>query len=167
MLGSCFDGEVKTLYKIPAGEHYSLPREVTYIDHNPFTFYACFDETATYCPTEDINKLLGFTDCNSTVHEDSARFGWRWWNGRLEVFAYVYANGERDFQIIGSVPLSVWVKFQIKLDDNSYIFRIEPIGEISMRRTNNCNRGVYLQLNPYFGGDGVCDRDIFIGIKTF
>src|SRR5690554_6022647 len=71
------------------GEHYSTPRLVQSLQSNTLLFEARFNESAIYKFSEEgfqdsKNKLLGFADCNSQHHDNSARFGWQWFNEQLE-----------------------------------------------------------------------------------
>ncbi|UII26213.1 hypothetical protein LVD15_23400 [Fulvivirga maritima] len=86
-------------YTIRAGSHSSNPMPEGFSD-DELVFTALFDSSAVY-KTEaeanqaDINKLMGFSDCGAHHHENSARFGWRWYNDELQVFAYCYVDGVR------------------------------------------------------------------------
>jgi hypothetical protein len=168
VLESCYE-EQTIVYRIPKGEHESLPRQFQTIDKNPLVFYAKFDKSAVYPnsthDSEDINKLFGFADCNSTVHDDSARFGWRCSNDSIELFAYTYCNGVRDFVRLGTADLDKWIRCEIRIN-KGYEFILNGVTTI-MKRGNNCDRGVYYQLQPYFGGNEVAPHDITISIKQY
>lgn len=167
-LESCYD-EQTIVYKIPKGEHESLPRQNHPIDKNPFIFYVKFDKTAIYPKTthdsEDINKLFGFTDCNAMVHDDSARFGWRCYDGAIQLFAYVYCSGERKFVHLSNVELDRWIRCEIRIGDD-YEFVLNGV-TTKMKRCNDCNKGFYYQLQPYFGGNESAPHDITIAIKQY
>lgn len=166
-LVSCVDStDTLVTYTIPAGQHYSVPRTFGYIDQIPMRFYAKFDESAIYDVGEDdINKLYGFTDCNSLVHRNSARIGWRWWDNELQLFSYTYAGGIRNYQYIKSVPLNEWIKCEITFTDNRR-YRICVEGTcVESPRGIICGTGIYTLLTPYFGGDNTTDHDIKIQIR--
>ena len=68
-------------YVIEEGDHSSTSK-VTLITATEMTFEAVFDDSAIYETVSesnqaDINKLMGFSDCTSHHHSNSARFGWR------------------------------------------------------------------------------------------
>ena len=155
-------------FTIPAGEHYSTYR-VELLEEHTLNFQAKFDETVVYQTiTEenqyDINKLFGFSDCNSHHQEHSARFGWRWVSDSVEIFVYSYVNSERISELIGkTVPYQV-DDYQILLTDSAYVYRFNS-SEIGIRREHACSQGAYYLLFPYFGGDETSPHDINIYIK--
>lgn len=162
MMTGCYEGH-DVIYRISEGEHYSTPVESFSIDSNPLVFYAVFDKSAQ-CETEDINKLFGFSDCNSTVHDSSARFGWRWHNERIEIFSYVYCAGERSFTYITDVPADREIRYEIRMTASKYQF---VVGNkmVEEDRCNGCEKGIYQSLHPYFGGDEPACQDIRIRIR--
>src|SRR5689334_11914005 len=85
-------------YTIPAGHHYCLGNDYREIETDEMKFIVRFDSSAIYQSIDpvnqyDINKLYGFSDNHSDHHQYSARFGWRWSDGALRLFAYVYNEG--------------------------------------------------------------------------
>lgn len=164
VLGSCFELEdTAILYLIKSGEHYSTPRTLTPIDKNPFVFYATFDKSALYEGNDDINKLYGFSDCNSTVHDNSARFGWRGSRNKIEIFSYTYCNGVRSWHYMTDVEVDKTVRYEIKTGKD-YVFKVNDSEQIE-KRCNDCNRGVYTVSLPYFGGDSYAPHNIYIKIR--
>ena len=114
---------------IPQGAHSSSPK-VQLLQSNTFKFRAIFDETAIYTSSSeenqhDANKLLGFSDCNSHHHQNSARFGWRWLDGKLEVLAYTYADGERSVEYLTDININESHDYQIKLKEDAYVFSVD------------------------------------------
>lgn len=155
----------------PKGEHYAAPRIVESLQSNTLTFDAIFDESAVYDFNDDAlqtnkNKLMGFADCNSLHHENSARFAWQWYNNQLEIFAYCYVNGERVEEFVGVVELHQVNRYEIELTNNAYIFRLNNEATVSIPRGNTCDKGVYYKLWPYFGGSVPAPHDVHIAVKT-
>lgn len=155
-------------YKIKEGKHSSVVAFNT-LTHDVLTFDAIFDESAKYTTVDpanqyDINKLYGFSDCNQNHQKNSARFGWRWLNNKLEIHAYVYNNGERTSQFIDVVSLNKSHKYSIELYGDRYRFRLDD-KKVDMSRTDKCDSGIYYMLYPYFGGDEKAPHDIKILIK--
>ena len=75
-------------YIIPKGEHYPTPNPLVFTSASKVTFYAVFDSSCIYKTADpqnqnDINKLYGFSDCNTQHLVNSARIGWRWSNDSL------------------------------------------------------------------------------------
>lgn len=156
-------------YTIKKGRHAST-NKVELIQSHKMHFTAIFDESAIYTSgTEenqhDTNKLLGFSDCNDHHHLNSARFGWRWLDEQLEILAYVYADGDRIIEPIGTIPLNEPVAYQLILNDDSYLFVLDGFPPVSVERKNKCDMGVYYLLTPYFGGDETAPHDITIKIR--
>ncbi len=155
---------------IPAGKH-DNGWKMQSLQSKTLSFSAIFDQTAIYETqiTEnqhDINKLMGFSDCNSNHHENSARFGWRWLEDQLEIHAYAYVNGERKTKLIGAVELDKAYDYQLQLTNDHYVFYLEGYDPVSIERKAPCTRGLYYMLHPYFGGDEKAPHDILIQILT-
>jgi hypothetical protein len=155
-------------YIIKKGHHYC--GHTTHFTKEDFLqFDAIFDQSAEYYLDDDyyqsdINKLFGFTDCGSTVHENSVRFGWRWYNGRLEIFAYCYNEGDRNYQYITSVNLDQEYNYKIFLDEHKYIFSVNnEIVEMPRGCAETHNKNY---LYPYFGGEVKAPHDITIKIRV-
>lgn len=158
------------VYQIKSGTHGPKIPKISSLQSETLMFSAIFDESAIYTTSleenqADINKLMGFADCNSKHHENSARFGWRWYEGQLEIHAYCYVNGERVNTIIGTVPLHEKVDYLIHLSDSQYVFQLGNEEPVIITRGNVCNIGIYYMLYPYFGGDEVAPHDINIQIQ--
>jgi hypothetical protein len=157
-------------FVIRKGEHYSRPRYVEMLQTNKLVFEATFDETAIYhfddYYQDSANKLFGFSDCNSEHHENSARFGWMWFNDRLEIHAYCYANGVRSSQFVGIAALNEPGRYEIEIKDSQYVFRFNDNSPVAMERGNTCDKGVYYMLWPYFGGEIPAPHDVHVAIRV-
>lgn len=155
---------------IRQGHHYSTPNRVQVLQSNTLSFDAQFNSTAIYYFDEagfqdSKNKLLGFSDCNSMHHENSARFGWQWYNDQLEIFAYCYVNGERVEKFVGVVELDAMNHYEIKLVGNQYHFTLNRQEPVVINRGNTCNTGIYYMLWPYFGGSKPAPHQISIRVR--
>lgn len=154
-------------YTVKEGKHYST-YAVEMLQSDVLTFNAYFDETAEYnlesVDQWDTNKLFGFADCNSHHHEHSARFGWRWLDGKIDIIAYCYVSGERVIEKIGETAPNTKNYYQIKLTDDAYEFTFDD-ETVSIQRNKPCDRGVYYLLFPYFGGNNPAPHDINIFIE--
>jgi hypothetical protein len=156
-------------FVIRKGDHYSSPRYAETLQANKLVFEATFDATAKYTFDEyyqdSTNKLLGFSDCNSEHHENSARFGWMWFNDQLEIHAYCYINGVRHTQFIGIATLNEPGRYEIEVKDTDYIFRFNDNIPVVMPRGNTCDKGVYYMLWPYFGGTMPAPHDVHVAVR--
>jgi hypothetical protein len=157
-----------TMFIIKKGEH-SSNAPVKLLTSSAIRFEATFDASAVYETSvkenqADINKLYGMADCRSDHHSNSARFGWRWYNGKLEVHAYTYFNKTRHSKWVGIVDLNKAYTYEIQLQDDKYVFSLNG-QQIDLPR--HCNgTGEGYQLYPYFGGDETAPHDITIAIKN-
>lgn len=157
---------VKT-YTIKEGDHYSTYEVSNYSGDN-LKFSAIFDESAIYTSEieenqHDINKLYGFSDCKSHHHQNSARFGWRWYRDRIEIMAYTYVEGERQSKFVGVAQMHKSHNYGIRIVDDKYIFSFD---DVAVEMPRGCEDEVKLKyrLFPYFGGDEVAPHDITIFI---
>ncbi len=157
-------------FVILKGEHFASPRLVETLQSNRLIFSATFDTSCQYVFSETSfqdskNKLLGFADCNSMHHENSARFVWQWLHDRLEIYAYCYVDGARVEEFIGVVALEEENRYEIELLNNAYVFTLNNQEPVTIRRASTCNAGVYYMLWPYFGGTLPAPHDIHISMK--
>jgi hypothetical protein len=157
-------------FTIREGEHYSTPRLVQSLQSNTLSFSAKFNETAIYhfddaSFQDSKNKLLGFSDCNSLHHQNSARFAWQWYNEKLEIYAYCYVNGLRVEKFIGTVDLHQENRYQLKVTDENYVFQLNHQEPVYIKRGNVSDQGLYYMLWPYFGGTIPAPHDVYISLK--
>lgn len=164
VLSSCKYGK----FTIKKGKHYA---GFNFAAHsaNAVNFKFHFDESAIYQTQDplnqaDINKLYGFSDCMTHHHKNSARVGWRWLNGQIEIMAYTYANGERSSQYITSVTPNEVADAMISIAGNSqYLFEVKGV-QVYMPRGCNKESAVNYVLFPYFGGDETAPHNITIEV---
>lgn len=154
-------------FVIEAGEH-GAGFDVALHGSAEVRFEALFDETAIYETVDprnqaDINKLYGFSDCSSHHHTNSARFGWRWFDDALQIFAYVYADGVRHYEYIGDATLGRRSSYHIGTEGAAYVFEFGG-RVVYMPRGCAGDGGVKYRLYPYFGGDETAPHDIVIRI---
>ncbi|WP_299821900.1 hypothetical protein [uncultured Pontibacter sp.] len=154
-------------FQIKKGQHSSNSPHKS-INTQLIRFEATFDSSAIYTSVKpenqaDINKLYGVSDCGSHHHTNSARFGWRWYNGKLEILAYTYVNKKRDFKLIRSVEIGQTYKYELRLEDKQYVFLVDGVKTVMPRNCSGAGNGY--QLYPYFGGDEVAPHDIKIAVK--
>jgi len=159
-----------TLFTIRSGQQFTDGNVYKPIETEELKFSVKFDSSAIYqsflsINQYDINKLYGFSDNNAHHHQFSARFGWRWSDDALRLFAYVYNNGIVISKELGSVTLGKEVNCSIKVGEATYTFIMDEITEYLPRSSTTPIAKGYL-LYPYFGGDELAPHDINIRIKT-
>ena len=156
-------------YVIPKGEHYANGNDFTALDISELKFTVRFDSSCIYKTASpenqfDINKLYGFSD-NGALHQQySARFGWRWSDGALRLFAYTYNNGVRSSRELGIVPIGEDVHCSIGVTGKGYVFVVDEKSE-TMERLSTSSTAKGYRLYPYFGGDEPAPHDVHIWIK--
>ncbi|WP_221391736.1 hypothetical protein [Dyadobacter sp. NIV53] len=162
-------GDDFVTYTIQAGNH-----EVDHNSNGLFTssgmrFQAVFDSTCIYKTSipenqNDINKLLGFSDCSSQHQANSARFGWNWRDHALRIYAYIYVNGQRQEKELGTTEIGKITSFGLKTNENTYVFTFNGI-ETVMPRHCSGGVGIAYKLLPYFGGDETAPHQMKIKIR--
>jgi hypothetical protein len=169
--GACEDCvEPSRTFIIRKGDHFSSTRVSESLQSDVLEFDAMFDSTAIYDLGDDAlqsskNKLLGFSDCNSLHHENSARFAWQWLNNRLEIYAYTYVNATRQEAFIGVVKIGQFNRYVLSVQKDYYQFQLNNGNPVNMPRGHVCNQGIYYKLWPYFGGSVPAPHDVHIVIK--
>ena len=156
-------------YTINKGEQYCDKNGYQPVKYSQLSFKVKFDSSAIYKTIspgnqQDINKLFGFSDNNAQHHQFSARFGWRWSENALRLFAYTYNNSVVSVKELGTVKIDAEVNCSIKVNGDSYIFNLDE-KSASMPRTSTTSAGEGYKLYPYFGGDELAPHTISIWIK--
>jgi hypothetical protein len=156
-----------TTYTIPAGEHYCTESGYQKMNVSSIKFRVLFDNSAVYETNAkenqaDINKLYGVSDCGTSHQTNSARFGWVWNNNRLEIWAYAYADGQRQYRFVDTVSLNEFHQCEIAFTDSSYIFKVN--NTVELPRSCKSKADGY-KLYPYFGGDETAPHKVTIVIE--
>jgi hypothetical protein len=157
-------------YLIAKGQQSASPAAYKY--YNSLTeqrFIVRFDSSAIYRTVDpgnqaDINKLYGFADDDKPHHASSARIGWRWFGGKLELHGYVYNDSLRTTALITDVPLKTDVNCSIKVSGNQYQFTVNGTA-LAMPRKAKTATGVGYRLYPFFGGTEMSPQDIRIQVR--
>lgn len=155
-------------YIIPEGGQNCLQSGLKSVSGDSLVFQVKFDNSAVYTTVnpgnqEDINKLFGFSDCGTQHHQNSARFGWRYYNGNIELLAYTYSGGNRVYKLLSSVSANTVYTCTLVSKPSEYVFYINGKELAVMPR--GCNSGQKFRLYPYFGGDERAPHEVSIKIK--
>ncbi|WP_345162372.1 hypothetical protein [Nibribacter koreensis] len=154
-------------YQITAGRHETTNPLKTFTK-SKIKFEVKFDSTAIYTTKDpnnqaDINKLYGMADCGAFHHVSSARFGWRWYKGKLELHAYSYKDGKNTSTFITDIDLNKSYVCELTLTDGKYTYQVK---NNKVEHERSCSgQGQGYQLYPYFGGDEKAPHTINIKIK--
>jgi hypothetical protein len=166
-----------TKYTIRRGAHECEQRTVKLVSGTSMNFIAKFDSTGIYPAVindynhaYDINKLWGFSE-GWNNHYNSARIGWRWLNGQLQLFAYVYVKGKLlrdsvsyDPPFIKSIAIGEEIHCSISISSNSYVFTVDSVVLKTDRGSSTSKYNGYQQF-PYFGGQLTAPHLVSIYIK--
>lgn len=160
-----------TKYIIRQGQQFCDKSTFAAVEYSELKFVVKFDSSAIYktlSPSNqyDINKLYGFSDNDSAHHLYSARFGWRWSDQALRLFAYVYNSGIRTSKELGTIQIGSESNCSIKVTAGNYIFSLNNKTD-TLLRSSTTSKGKGYKLYPYFGGDEASPRDINIFIKEY
>jgi hypothetical protein len=134
-------------------------------------FKAAFNESNIYKlprgEQADSNKLFGFSDCKSTAVQSSARFGWRWFNNRLEITAVTHRDGDWHLhQIMGVAELNRVYDFEIELSEDKAFYHYKFDHGPAVRVLRDCmdeSMFGYL-LFPFFGGSEKSPQDMTVSV---
>lgn len=156
-------------YTIPKGGHYARESSIQAVETGGLKFVVRFDSSAVYRTADpenqyDINKLYGFSDNGQQHQQFSARFGWRWSDEALRLFAYTYNNGERNEQELGVVPIGAEVRCAIRAEGSRYTFSLNGT-TATMPRRSTTEKAKGYRLYPYFGGNEPAPHDVRVWIR--
>jgi len=157
-------------YTIQSGQHYADQSVYKAIETSEMKFIAKFDSSAIYQTVlaenqDDINKLYGFSDNNANHHQYSARFGWRWSNDALRLFAYIYNESSVTSRELTTVQIGTEINCSIRITGNSYLFTVNNLTQ-TLPRTSITTKALGYQLFPYFGGDESAPHNVNIWIRS-
>ena len=157
-------------YLIQKGSHHCTGNGYVPVSLLEQKFTVRFDSSAIYTTAVplnqlDINKLYGFSDNGALHHDFSARFGWRWSDGALRLFAYVYNDGKVASEEISTVAIGKNIACALRVKGDEYEFKVED-KIIMMPRASTTETGKGYLLYPYFGGDEAAPHDVRIWIKN-
>jgi len=164
-----FSSSGKT-YKIKKGHHYASGIHFGHFKGTSLKMQFQFDDSAIYdlkdsTDQQDTNKLFGFTDCNVVnPTQNSARFGWRYWNNEIQIMAFVDYNGVHRFEKIGVTYPGEVSTGEIKLENGSYAFYYKGNKTMMSRHCSSKKMKGY-DLFPYFGGNRTAPHEVKIWLK--
>lgn len=155
------------IYKIQKGQHYSNSFYQLF-KKSELNFAAIFDNSAIYTCADSnnqgaTNKLYGFSDGYFDHHSNSARFSWRWFENKLQIYMYCYRNKVRTSKHLTDIELNKVYVYKIRITPKYYVFSLNGVTD-SLKRDWNYKQTRYL-LYPYFGGKEKASHDITIKIK--
>ena len=159
------DSDGYSIFTIKSGDHKSSA-SLEYTNKKKFNFKVTFDSSCIYKTSDpinqwDVNKLIGVSD-GGLHQKNSARFGWRWVDNKLELMAYTHYNGNFYFEKITDLEIgNEYDCILIMEDDYTFISNGQTT---HIKRWKN-DKSINYYLWPYFGGDETAPHDIKIKLK--
>ena len=152
-------------YLIEKGQHFCTPNPYVTTSDSQLSFITLFDSSCIYTTTDpnnqdDINKLFGFSDCNTQHLENSARIGWRWSKDSLRLFGFVHNNGKMIYEEITTGVIKENITCNITCEEGNYRFTVNG-KSIKLPRSCPGNYSRY-KLYPYFGGNEPAPHNVII-----
>ncbi len=164
------------IHTIKKGNHYSrIPFPVLHFG-DTMEYTVTFDESCRYITKDpnnqtDANKLFGFTDGLSGVHNNSARFGWHYdhYKDMIILHKYCYIDGKLINTEIGlgafysEIRIGMPVRLKIVNWTTRYEFSVYGMS-VYVTKFKKVSP-VSFKCFPYFGGDETARHDIFIKME--
>jgi hypothetical protein len=103
-------------------------------------------------------------------HHDSARFGWLYKDGKIQINAYLYVAGKRIIEPLCVVPLGLCHEFHLVIDHDlkRYSFCVkDATGRVLADREFSFthNKRFSFALGIFFGGNRAAPQDMIIEMK--
>lgn len=161
-------------FTIKKGSHYSNKlwyKSLNIINNSRFVRYSVyFHESCRYEinseDQSDINKLFGYS-LGFNHHNDSARFGWNYYDEKLNLYAYVYDKGLRKSKFITTIEIGKPYHLTIIDQEYNWLFTVDNtwsvISNLTIQKSSKFNIGY--KLWPYFGGNVTSPQDISIELS--
>lgn len=143
---------------IPDGKHRSKVSWLPFFKDS-ISYVFSFDNSAKYNFNDvdqlDVNKLIGFSDGGLNHHKNSFRLGWRYdiHTDRVSILYYTYVDGDRDFGVLGTVPVYSIMECKVTCVHGSYKILIDRKVEYNIARSKSIKCKYKHMLWPYFGGN--------------
>ena len=160
------------IFKIKKGNHYSnrfLFKILNLFNGNPrMSNYVIFDDTAIYVDETidkfDVNKLFGFSI--GFHHNNSYRFGWNSFDGKIHIYAYAYVNKKRIIDEICVIESNKEYVLTINLKSDKCLFSvIDENDNIKQMVIDSPHKNIIgYKLWPYFGGNKTAPKKISINL---
>jgi hypothetical protein len=131
------DSDGYQIFTIKKGNHRSGYRYKANCN-NHIEFKVIFDGSAIY-ETEDpsnqadVNKLYGVSDCGKNHMKYSMRFGWRYYQNKLQILWFKHEAGKFTFDVITNIELNKPYTCTLDIFKDEYIMSVGGITTIVPR----------------------------------
>ena len=177
-LNSCSkkDDSGYRVYTIDKGNHYSDgPIDKLFGNDNKSTLWeweVIFDSSCIYSESDlvnssnylDVNKLIGFSDCDRHHSQYSCRVGWRASGDSIELLIYKRDDNNISFKSLEKVYTDQVVNITLEFKDSIYISCIDGNCDALERPCTDWVGRKY-SLFPFFGGQETAPHEMKIRIK--
>ena len=164
------------VYTIDRGDHYSDgPIDKLFGNNNRATSWeweVIFESSCIYLESDlfnpsnylDVNKLIGFSDCDRHHSQYSCRVGWRASGDSIELLIYKRDDNNIGFKSLKKVYPDQIVNVTLDFKDTIYTSCIDGICDTLVRPCPNWSGRKY-SLFPFFGGQETAPHKMKILIK--
>jgi len=164
------------VYTIDRGNHYSDgPIDKLFGNDNKATSWeweVIFEPSCIYSESDlfnlsnylDVNKLIGFSDCDRHHSQYSCRVGWRASGDSIELLIYKRDDNNIGFKSLKKVYPEQIINVTLDFKDTTYISCIDGICDTLDRPCPDWSGRKY-SLFPFFGGQETAPHKMKIRIK--
>ena len=164
------------VYTIDKGNHYSDgPLDKLFGNDNradSWEWEVIFESSCIYSESDlvnplnylDVNKLIGFSDCDRYHSQYSCRVGWRASGDSIELLIYKRDDNNISFKPLKKIYPDKVVNVILKFKDTTYISCIDGVCDTLDRPCPDWSGRKY-SLFPYFGGQETAPHKMKIRIK--
>jgi hypothetical protein len=167
-------------YTIKAGKHYDtrLFSSWPHVGRTRMAYQVAFDATCRYelpaYNSLDVNKLFGLSFGLFAVHQESARYGWRYNKEKdcVDLLAYCYVDGKRqqdvmgNFSIVAQVPIGKTVSCYLVVTTEYYQFTVsDGLKKDVVTVPHGKLPGYGMTHSLYFGGSLPAPHDMHVDMK--
>ena len=164
------------VYTIDKGNHYSDgPIDKLFGNNNradSWEWEVIFEQSCIYSELDlfnpsnylDVNKLIGFSDCDRHHSQYSCRVGWRASGDSIELLIYKRDDNNIGFKPLKKVYPDQIVNVTLDFKDTIYTSCIDGICDTLVRPCPNWSGRKY-SLFPFFGGQETAPHKMKILIK--
>jgi len=164
------------VYTIDRGNHYSDgPIDKLFGNDNKATSWeweVIFEPSCIYSESDlfnlsnylDVNKLIGFSDCDRHHSQYSCRVGWRASGDSIELLIYKRDDNNIGFKSLKKIYPDQIVNVTLDFEDTTYISCIDGICDTLDRPCPDWSGRKY-SLFPFFGGQETAPHKMKIRIK--
>jgi hypothetical protein len=164
------------VYTIDRGNHYSDgPIDKLFGNDNKadsWEWEVIFESSCIYSESDllnpsnylDVNKLIGFSDCDRHHSQYSCRVGWRASGDSIELLIYKRDDNDIEFKSLKKVYPDQIVNVTLDFKDTIYTSCIDGICDTLVRPCPDWSGRKY-SLFPFFGGQETAPHKMKIRIK--